>query len=436
MKGFLLAPSGNCNGNLLWSICEILNHQEEKSLSIDSFRKKGYWASEFPEGDGITFTHDSKKNIDEILSDFQVCFQWVEVEVSSHKQAKQELANIDSEHYIPCTITVPLKQVRIEESCFIADNYKYLANEKYDAIQVKRLANFDSEQIEFQLKVKYGDLLQLNIISVDHDNYVINQCLDYADRGMDIVRYKYSSFKKPEFTPNPAGQIDNGFYEVQISPNILVPIKAKVHSGISKPLSASNNWLGPEVSPNAFNANDYKLSEIFVGNEKNELGNLIIGSFRNCRQAFYTLGEESKFLSLIFSIDGLVSPENWNGWKHRTYIAALACQCNLSNFETILEDYDCLYTDIRNKLVHEGKAFYELNKVSNECCELLWEIYKDIIGLILNKDFTEVNDLKLYAKTLLTNPDYISSYRSVINAIDSNRVSRAGTQKRIVYPSW
>jgi len=436
MKGFLLPPNAKCSGNLLWSICEILNFQDEEIASLEKIREEGYWASAFPEGDGIVFTSNLNKNSDEILSDFQECFKWLKIEISSFKYAKKQLALIDSEHYIPCTVTVPLKQIRIEESCFIANNYKYLANEVNDTIEVRRLADFDSEQIEFQLKIKYGDLLQLNCISLEHDNYVINQCLDYADRGMDIIRFKYSSFKRPEFTPNPAGQVEHGFYEVQISPNVIVPIKTKTYKGISKPLSASNNWLGPELYPNAFDLNDYKLSELFIGNNKNELGNLVIGSFRNCRQAFYTLGEESKFLSLIFSIDGLSSPDKFQGWKHRTYIAALACQENLSKFGAILEDYDYLYTDIRNTLVHEGKSFYELEKDSSQCCESLWSIYKNIICLILNKNFTKINDLTKHAKTLLIDQSYIDEYKKIIKKIDSKRITKAGKPKEIKYPVW
>ena len=436
MKAFFLPPNDKCSGNLLWSICEILNFENEKISSLEMIRNKGYWASAFPEGDGVVFTSDTHKKSDEILLDFQECFKWLEIEISSLKNAKMQLALIDSEYYISCTITVPLKQIRIETSCSIAENYKYLANEANDTIEVKRLADFDSEQIEFQLEIKYGDLLQLNLISLEHDNYVINQCLDYADRGIDIIRFMYSSFERPEFTPNPAGQVEHGFYEVQISPNIRIPVKTKTYGGISKPFSVSNNWLGPEVCPSAFGLNDYKLSEIFIGNNKSELGNLVIGSFRNCRQAFYAFGEESKFLSLIFSIDGLTSPDNLKGWKHRTYIAVLACQEDLSKFGKILKNYDYLYTDIRNKLVHEGKSFYELEEDSSQCCELLWSIYKNIICLILNKNFTKTKYLINHTKSLLTNQSYIDEYEKIIHQIDSKRTNKDGKPKKIEYPKW
>jgi len=439
MEAFLLPPYDNYSGNLLWSPFQSEERTADIEVSLGKIVNMDYWASPFPEGDGVTFKPKTKKSEDEITSDFKKCFEWLDIMKTSHKEAIDSLALIDAEILIDCIITVPLQQIRIETSCQIADNYKYLANEINDTTTVPRIADFNSEQIEFNLKIKFGDLLKLNSSSLDHDDYVINLCLDQAERGMDLIRLRYSSFDRPEFTPNPAGQLKSGFYEVQITPNTSkrLPIKPKVYGGLSKPLSASNNWLGPEVSDH-FNLNDYKLSEILLGNEVHELGYLLIGSLRNCRQAFYTIGDESKFLSLIFSIDGLGAPDqDWSGWKHRTYITALACCNNPSKFIDTLESYDYLYTDIRNKLVHNGKSFYELGEGNgNSSCEKLWTIYKDIVSLILNKNFTTIAELHQYAELTLKQPSFISAITTVVNKVDSTRVTKSGKHKKITLPKW
>ncbi|WP_155826443.1 hypothetical protein [Vreelandella zhanjiangensis] len=439
MEAFLLPPYDNHSRNLLWSPFQSEEHTTNIEASLGKIVKMDYWASPFPEGDGVTFKPNKQKSEDEIISDFKECFDWLDVMKASHKEAINRLALIDAEILIDCIITVPLQQIRIETSCQIADNYKYLANEMNDTITIPRIADFNSEQIEFDLKIKFGDLLKLNGSSLEHDDYVINLCLDHAERGMDLIRLRYSSFDRPEFTPNPAGQLTSGFYEVKITPNTSkrLPIKPKVYGGLSKSLSASNNWLGPEVSDH-FNFNDYKLSEVLLGNEVHELGDLLIGSLRNCRQAFYTIGDESKFLSLIFSIDGLGAPDqDWNGWKHRTYITALACNENPSKFREILESYDYLYTDIRNKLVHSGKSFYELGQDNgNNSCEKLWTIYKDIVNLILNKDFTTISELHLYAELTLKQPSFINEISTVVNKVDSTRVTKSGQPKKIKLPKW
>jgi len=42
---------------------------------IDAFRDKGYWASCFPEGDGITFySLDGPKDDEQVVKDIEGCF--------------------------------------------------------------------------------------------------------------------------------------------------------------------------------------------------------------------------------------------------------------------------------------------------------------------------------------------------------------------------
>ncbi|OHY89524.1 hypothetical protein BI375_23545 [Vibrio rotiferianus] len=333
-----------------------------------------------------------------------------------------------------CKVRVPLYQIKIEETVAIADNYTYLANELFTCTE-EEIDSAKCERVEFEMKLDSSDLTMLNKC-LKHNDKVINLCLDEAEKGLDIIRLKYSSFLRPEFTPNPAGQLKSGFYEVEIIPDNTTPFPIITIAGLSKPLSASNNWLGPEVD-NIFGWNDYKLSEILLGNEVNSLSGTVISSLRQCRQAFYTLGEESMFLALIFAIDGLTLPHHkWNGWKHRTYISALASCGSVVKFEEILNEFDIAYTDVRNKLVHEGKGFSQLPYQANEECEKLWGIYKSVLNLVLNQDFSEVSELHVYAENLLKTTDYINSYQKVINSLDGTRVNRDGSPKVISYPSW
>ena len=43
---------------------------------IEAFRARGYWASCFPEGDGITFQHEDDRDDDRVIKDIQECFGW------------------------------------------------------------------------------------------------------------------------------------------------------------------------------------------------------------------------------------------------------------------------------------------------------------------------------------------------------------------------
>lgn len=43
---------------------------------LDQFRALGYWASCFPEGDGITFNAPDNKTSAEMVEDIKSCFGW------------------------------------------------------------------------------------------------------------------------------------------------------------------------------------------------------------------------------------------------------------------------------------------------------------------------------------------------------------------------
>lgn len=52
------------------------------SKALDAFRSRGYWASCFPEGDGITLkwwsdvSEPSEKTAEEVMRDIEECFGW------------------------------------------------------------------------------------------------------------------------------------------------------------------------------------------------------------------------------------------------------------------------------------------------------------------------------------------------------------------------
>jgi len=82
MKAILKPPRDPYTGNLLWDVGEALNFKPEIQNSLEKIRNRGYWASLYPEGDGVTFKDDteSKKDI-EILNDFRSCFEWLKIEI-------------------------------------------------------------------------------------------------------------------------------------------------------------------------------------------------------------------------------------------------------------------------------------------------------------------------------------------------------------------
>ncbi|EJK0522970.1 hypothetical protein NKL93_000901 [Salmonella enterica] len=432
MKARLLPPRDNYTGNLIWCREDLIGKSNEISISLKEIRTMGYWASAYPEGDGITFTYNnevSKKNSLDMLNDFRKCFAWMNIELASSGDINSELAEIENkDKKLDCIVIVPLDKIFIQETLTIG-LYTFFCQQEFDRNPHERLSEHKGAYIQFNCQLSYVDLLKLNK-TLEHNSFMINKCLSIAEYGLDLIRYSHSSFTAKEFTPNPAGQHQSGFYDVEIIPLGKTHIKPLILSGISKPLSVSNNWLGPQVDDFCYPGVQY-LSAIYDKTIENEISAVVIGSLRSCRQSFYSIGEESQFLNLIFTLDGLANiDKSWTGWKHRTYIAALTCNNSLSEFEKNLEEFDMLYVDIRNKLVHQGKDFYQLPVKSDDASEKIFSYIKKIIILIEKNNFSSLSELRDYATNLLSHAQYKTSFKNVIDRVSLSR------GKNPTYPSW
>lgn len=82
-RAVIRPPHHEYNGNLLWAAEEVSNSGVELGQSVSRLVKMGYWASEFSEGDGITFTSGTKKSLEELAADFNACFDWLEISIDT-----------------------------------------------------------------------------------------------------------------------------------------------------------------------------------------------------------------------------------------------------------------------------------------------------------------------------------------------------------------
>lgn len=432
MKAKLLLPHGDYLGNLLWRKVELPGNEPQLALSLECLSGLGYWASPFPEGDGVTFKDTgTARSQQQILDEFCEAFPWLDVSMGTHGNSNHELADLEAEageaSKLDCIVIIPVEKVHFEAS-FELGPFRFVCDNTFDDKPHERLADWKGSYLQFETQLEYKDLLCLNRHVSDND-VVILKCLTLAEHAMDVIRFEFSSFDRPYFTPNPAGQLDDGTYAVEIIPlgqTHLKPINLK---GISRPMSASNNWLGPEIDDHDFLAREY-LKNVLCG-RSDELALSVKSTLRSCRQAFYTLGDDSRFLTLVFALDGLTHPaKNWTGWKHRTYIAALISHGNVKQFQAALVHYDRLYSDVRNALVHHGKDFYELSQDPAVCCQDLYRYITCVVNLIADSGFITVHQLHAQATQWLKTPPFIACYQQEIPPINLQRQSQSPI------PSW
>lgn len=85
---------GVCHSNILWSgkfpmrngrfpnnhPCAVTSDRVAMEMgsasNIEAFRERGYWASCFPEGDGIVFSPEKEQSREQVEADIRECFGW------------------------------------------------------------------------------------------------------------------------------------------------------------------------------------------------------------------------------------------------------------------------------------------------------------------------------------------------------------------------
>ncbi|HEX8591992.1 MAG TPA: hypothetical protein VF682_01735 [Pseudomonas sp.] len=114
MKARFLPPRVGHYGNLVWRREEFVNKNAEISSSLKKLRSLGYWASAFPEGDGVTFSAPSftaDEDDRDILEDFRNCFDWIDIEQAQSHESNTEIAELETDNRtLNCTIIIPLEK--------------------------------------------------------------------------------------------------------------------------------------------------------------------------------------------------------------------------------------------------------------------------------------------------------------------------------------
>lgn len=120
----LIHPRGDHMGNLLWPGVLPADQATALAVSIAAVTAQGYWASPFPEGDGVTFKRSGESSHDAAacLTDFQAAFVFLEIEELDPAEGQASaLARLAAGRTIMCTYLVPVEALRLERPFLLGD---------------------------------------------------------------------------------------------------------------------------------------------------------------------------------------------------------------------------------------------------------------------------------------------------------------------------
>lgn len=447
--------SGRVSANLLWGPPLPADCQALVVDACAALRELGYFASPFPEGDGVTMSHPTYSPT-AALADVTSQFSWLNI--TDEPIGEGELYGNET---VECTILVPVEKLHL--TCLIkAPPYVFLPalgheedgsndtwHEYLSAANVEAIyRSFEAARmngnlgitrddhllayplIETTISIPYRELFEAQT-HVDGMAPLLLRCAEYADRGLDLLRLEYCNYRHLEQLCGTAGQLLDGFHAAYVIPK-QGPVKPRLYCHLVTPYGVTPNWLGLEVAYH-LNSETVALAGAAHSSTGNELLSRVRGALRAGGQAFYILTPEARFLSLIFALDGLCSPKKkWTGLTHHAYIAAVGANADAETFDKWLRSFDSVYANIRNPIVHGGKSFIELGENPAEASDQIMFLLRSCVEGIMSRSVETIAGLlDIVIAELET-----TEFQSVLAAYIEQKSSSDPSKNSIKMPKW
>lgn len=429
LGALLIHPRGDHMGNLFWPGMLPADLSTALSAGITAVTTQGYWASPFPEGDGVTFKKygDGGYDADACLADFRAAFDFLEIEELDPAEGQASaLARLAVDRMVTCTYLVPVEGLRLENH-FALGNTRFhapvdgednrLADHAWQSLCDVPGADVDSDwkpgqeacgttellshplierTIEVPLSVFYGAEA-----SFDSQSQLLRLVMEDADHALDPIRYDLCHYRRLEYLPAKPGWISETAlaYVMPVSR----ALKARLLQGKPYVLRVSNNWLGLEVDQGSLSWAE-PLANMVVDNKSgDEITLALKAALRAFNRAFYLVELEASFLHLVYAIDALCEPDRLRGDRHRLWVSAFGSAGNSGRFAKLLDDFHRHY-GVRNRIVHEGATFAGLGLEGEAQCQFMQGFLGACIQTFVREAFCTRREAADYAYKFLTSP--------------------------------
>lgn len=425
----LIHPSGDYMGNLLWPGVLPGEHQEALPVAIAAISAQGYWASPFPEGDGVTFNRygETPYDPDAALADFRAAFGFLDLDVLDPGEGQaRALAGLAGDRKIICTCLVPVEGLRLEAPFDLGETRFHvpvdgkenrLADHAWQELCDVPGADVNPNWVPGARASGTTELLGLPLIerkveiplsafyesgvSFDSQSKLLRLAMEDADHALDPVRFDLCHYRRLEYLPAKAGWIgETGLAYVIPEGRAL---KARFLQGKPYVLRVSNNWLGLEVDGGSLSWAE-PLAGMIVDNQAgDEITLTLKAALRALNRAFYLVELEASFLHLVYAIDALCEPDKLRGDRHRLWISAFGSGGDAARFAALLAEFDRHY-GVRNRIVHEGATFAGLGLVGEEQCQFMLGLLGGCILTFVREGFVTRRAAAEFAFDALTSP--------------------------------
>ena len=188
------------------------------------------------------------------------------------------------------------------------------------------------------------------------DEMLLQSILDTADHLLDGIRIDYCRLDLPQMCIGSAGYVSgknkNTAFVFDANADDGRIIAREPDSPIAMPgIGLDFESIGPSFV-------DSLIVNTFP---PDSLGVRLKRLLRVYASVLCSATVESRILTLVFYLDGILTPENSNSGQFKKYIAVSVTN-NTSAFQSEYDKFKAFYRDVRNPLVHHGKSYGDLGR--------------------------------------------------------------------------
>lgn len=397
MKAVLLHQRDHVNASLIWRETPPL---EEVENALGVLRDIGYFASAYPERDGLTIQRENYQS-ETALLDVRKAFPGLFI-VEGDRDGVWA-ANLFAGIELGCRILVPVDKLTLDvdldlgrfkiwrpvdgEAVLVGTHpvgSYYLGADPTEEFHRRALASkhFIARLVQYPLIDVKAMIPKAHFYNSDQRGKLalLHYCCDEADRALDLLRYSLCHFGKREHIPNQAGQLADGTSAVYLDPDEDSQFRDTMVGGIAYAMRTTTNWLGLEIprDPNL----DPRFVSIADGTAATEVAEAVRASISLMNSALYITVPEAAFLQLLTGLESLVLRPHLKGPKARAWVASALEPRKSAKWSKLRDNYDSLYT-MRNSIVHRGTRLSHFPQVQD-----VWRPVKDaqrLLGLAIER---------------------------------------------------